>query len=91
MSHSISGTNISLTRGDSLFLEIGLTENGEEYTPEDGSSLRFALKGSYEDASQVISILPISEITLGYLTDSNGNRIVDSDGKQIITVAESRI
>lgn len=44
-----------------------------------------------EDASQVMSILPISEITLGYLTDSSGNRIVDSDGKQIITVAESHI
>lgn len=66
MSHSISGTNISLTRGDSLFLEIGLTENGEEYTPEEGSSLRFALKGSYEDADSTALVIdiPISTCVL---------------------------
>lgn len=66
MSHSISGTNISLTRGDSLFLEIGLTEDGEEYTPEEGSSLRFALKESYEaaDSTALVKEIPIDTCIL---------------------------
>lgn len=40
--------NITLTRGDTGIFNITLTEeNGEEYTPQDGSSMRFALARRY--------------------------------------------
>ena len=54
MSHSISGTDITLTRGDSLFLRIGLKKDGEPYTPAQGSSIRFAMKKKYTDEEVVL-------------------------------------
>lgn len=44
MSSQISGTTISLTRGDTLLLTIKLTKDGKPYTPQDGDKIRFALK-----------------------------------------------
>lgn len=42
---SIKGNDISLTRGDTLFLTVGLTDNdGEPYTPVEGDRIRFAMK-----------------------------------------------
>ena len=53
MSHSISktseGYDITLTRGDSLFLQIALKKNGETYNPEEGCRIRFAMKRKYTD------------------------------------------
>lgn len=53
MSHQIkqtdAGADITLTRGDSLFLQISLTKNGQSYTPAEGSSIRFAMKEKYSD------------------------------------------
>lgn len=40
--------NITLTRGDTLTLEVGLTKDGEPYTPEEGDVIRFALAKGYE-------------------------------------------
>lgn len=59
MSHSISGTNITLTRGDSLFLDIGIEIEVEEdvfepFTPEEGANLRFALKEAFDDSYPVL-------------------------------------
>lgn len=54
MSYSIDGTDITLTRGDSLFLRIDLKKNGKEYIPAEGSSLRFAMKRKYGDAYDVL-------------------------------------
>ena len=45
MSWSIkNGRDISLTRGDTLRLKIGIIKDEEEYTPEDGDVVEFALK-----------------------------------------------
>ena len=46
--------DIELTRGDSLFLEFRLTKDGETYTPEEGSSCRFAMKKAYTDATVIL-------------------------------------
>lgn len=46
MSASINGASISLTRGDSLILNVNVTVNGELYTPEAGDVIRFAMKTS---------------------------------------------
>ena len=46
---SIDGdNNITLTRGDTLTLTVGLTKDGETYTPEQGDVIRFALSKGYE-------------------------------------------
>lgn len=43
---SIRGTNINLTRGDTLLIHIGMTNayTNEPYIPVGGDSLRFAMK-----------------------------------------------
>lgn len=45
MAYKIEGTKITLVRGDSLKLIVGIeNEDGTAYTPAEGDSIRFALK-----------------------------------------------
>lgn len=45
---SISGTNIKLTKGDTLTLNLALTDQqGEAYEPEQGDAIRFAVSTGY--------------------------------------------
>ena len=44
MSSSVSGTTIKMTRGDTLNLKVNILKDGEPYTPEDGDTIRFAMK-----------------------------------------------
>lgn len=45
MSYSIEQKNsIFLTRGDTLMVQVGIIKDGEQYTPESGDVVRFALK-----------------------------------------------
>ena len=45
MGYSINGTTIKLTRGDTFYAQIGMkTAAGQDYTPEQGDKIRFALK-----------------------------------------------
>lgn len=69
---SISGNNITLTRGDSLFLQITLEKNGESYTPETGSSIRFAMKQRYSDPDTDVVLnksIPIDTLLLELLPE----------------------
>lgn len=43
-----SNNNITLTRGDTLTLTVGLTKNGQPYTPEEGDVIRFAVSNVYK-------------------------------------------
>lgn len=43
-----SNNNITLTRGDTLTLTVGLTKDGEPYTPEEGDVIRFAVSNVYK-------------------------------------------
>lgn len=62
MSVSVSGTTITMTRGDTLRVTVGMKKNGEPYTPDSDDKIRFAAKRSkfnmqktqYEDASPLI-------------------------------------
>lgn len=54
MSAIIDGTEISLTRGDSLIINFVITKNGKEYTPVDGDTVRFALKRTIPDDGPII-------------------------------------
>lgn len=67
--HSINGTNITLTRGDTLFLKINMERDGEEFTPEEGSEVRFAMKLNYSDPDEDVVILkniPIATLLLEF-------------------------
>ena len=44
MSCSISGTSITLTRGDTLKVKIDIMKDDTLYVPQPGDSVRFALK-----------------------------------------------
>lgn len=45
MSTRIGNENsIFLTRGDTLMVQVGIIKDGEQYTPEAGDVVRFALK-----------------------------------------------
>ena len=54
-SYSIKGTNIDLTRGDTLKVTINITQDGEEYTPQTGDVVRFAMKRHYSDSDALIT------------------------------------
>jgi len=66
MSASIEGNRISLTRGDSLILNIVITKNGERYQPVTGDTVRFALKQQIPDDEPLI--LKNADITTMTLT-----------------------
>ena len=60
---SVDGNKITMTRGDTLRLKVGIVVDGEEYTPELYDSVRFALKHSemnqqkteYKDSDPLIN------------------------------------
>lgn len=51
----VQGTTIEMTRGDTLRVYLTLKDcNGDDYTPDPGDSIRFAMKKRYNDASPII-------------------------------------
>lgn len=66
MSYSVSGTTITLTRGDSFIAEISITDqDNKPYNPVAGDSVRFAMKVSYEDAEPLlVKNIPVDTMKL---------------------------
>lgn len=66
MSYSVSGSSISLTRGDTFKAQIELTDsNGNPYVPVDGDVIRFAAKMNYSDAEPcLVKNIPIDTMKL---------------------------
>lgn len=60
MALKVDGTTITVTRGDTAKFQIGLFDNeGNEYIPQVGDVIRFALKEDYDDANTLIyKIIP---------------------------------
>lgn len=52
---NIDGTTISLTRGDTLCLNINLTKDGEAYVPSEYDVITFSLKKSFKDNIYLIN------------------------------------
>lgn len=53
--YKIEGTAITLTRGDSFYAEVIMKNPDKtDYTPQQGDSVRFALKKKYQDAEPLI-------------------------------------
>ena len=59
--------DITLTRGNNLFLQLSLKKNNQSYTPAQGSSIRFAMKAKYTDPDTEVLInksIPIDTLLL---------------------------
>ena len=52
--YTIIGTDITLTRGDSFLAHITPKQGDEEYEPQEGDRIRFAMKKSYKDTEPLI-------------------------------------
>ena len=64
---SIEDNNITLTRGDTLLLQIKMIKQGQPYVPQEGDSIRFAMKKKYSDSDdQVVLVkeIPIETLIL---------------------------
>lgn len=63
---SVSGTTITMTKGDTLRLTVGIKQaNGQTYTPAEGDVVRFAAKRHYNDPQTVIrKVLPNDTLLL---------------------------
>ena len=69
MSYSVSGTTITLTRGDTFVALISITkQDGTPYVPNDGDKVRFAMKAKYDKAevnvNNVCTALENHQVTL---------------------------
>lgn len=63
--YSASGSNITLTRGDTFKAKIDISINGNVYTPVEGDSIRFAMKANYADPAPLLNIdIPINTLKL---------------------------
>ncbi len=66
MSYSITGTTITLTRGDSFeALVFATKKDGTQYIPAEGDKIRFAMKENYDDARPLlVKDIPIDTMML---------------------------
>lgn len=62
----ISGTTITMTRGDTLRAHLDLVdEEGNPYNPVPGDKIRFAMKHVYDEANPIINReIPIDTLEL---------------------------
>ena len=56
MSYSVDGTKITMTRGDTVRIQVAIDIDGEEYTPAEGDAVRFAAKKAWTDEEPCILI-----------------------------------
>lgn len=66
MSYNVSGTTITLTRGDTFMALITITDSeNNPYIPVEGDSVRFAMKATYADEEPlVVKDIPIDTMKL---------------------------
>lgn len=64
------GYDITLTRGDSLPLQLTLKKNNESYTPGSEAYIRFAMKVRYKDETPVLlKEIPVDTLQLIFLPE----------------------
>lgn len=57
MSYTVKKTSITLTRGDTFKAQISITDkDGNPYVPQEGDTVRFAMKKSYLDPDTEVLI-----------------------------------
>lgn len=51
----VSGTTITITKGDTGIITVGIRNaDGSAYVPQNGDTIRFAMKKNYSDAQTLI-------------------------------------
>lgn len=84
--HSIDGTTISLTRGDTLIVKLDLMySDGTQYIPHEGDQIRFAMKKTYNDRNCII-IKDIPTDTLILKIDSEDTKKLPQPSKYIYDI-----
>lgn len=79
--------NITLTRGDTLIVQLSLTKNNEPYVPVAGSSIRFAMKKKYTDPdTDVVLIKDISIDTLLLEIDPEDTKSLPMKSKYVYDI-----
>ena len=66
MSYNITGTTITLTRGDTFEALVSATKrDGTQYIPVEGDVIRFAMKENYDDPRPlIVKDIPIDTMML---------------------------
>lgn len=66
MSYSVSGTTITLTRGDTFKALVTITNvDGSPYMPQEGDHVRFAMKNDYNNKEPLVfKDIPIDTMML---------------------------
>jgi len=66
LSYNVSGTTITLTRGDTFMAQVSITDaDGNAYNPVEGDAIRFAMKKQYTDPEPLlIKQIPIDTMKL---------------------------
>lgn len=84
MSHSVvatnKGYNITLTRGDSLFLHVVLKRNGVVYTPDADAEIRFAMKANYKDPDTravLVKNIPVDTLLLAIAPEDTKGLVME--------------
>lgn len=67
----ITGTKITMIQGDSVTIKISIIDvNGDEYAPESGDRIRFAMKRNYTDPNPIlVKEIPIDTMELVILPE----------------------
>lgn len=83
---SVHGNTIVMTRGDTLILNLAITDKlGEVYTPVEGDSIRFALKEHYDDEEPLIlKTIPIDTMILRL--ESTDTKELDQPGSYVYDI-----
>lgn len=62
---TVNGKKVTMTKGDTAILSIDILDGAATYTPQEGDTIRFALKKDYSDGEPLIlKNIPISTMEL---------------------------
>lgn len=77
---SVSGTTITMTKGDTLRLTVGIKQaNGQTYTPAQGDVVRFAAKRRYYDTQTAIKKTIPNDTLLLHLAPADTSKLAVGD------------
>ena len=82
----VSDTTITMTRGDTLLLDVSIKNNaGGYYHPSGNDRVRFALKTSYRDAEPILmKDIPIN--TMQLRLESSDTKLLDQPAKYLYDI-----
>lgn len=71
----VKGTTITITRGDSAVIGVQIFgPDGSEFIPQEGDTIRFAMKRNYtDDEALIVKDIPISSMELVLLPSDTKN------------------